>query len=250
MELIERMVNRTATFNGLHLPIKTVHSTLIKYADHLVALNDDDTWRFSLLGSAVRIHYRDRYLSICCRHQLKGRDLSRVGLIEDGGEHIITSARSIHFSSANDSDFHDLALFDFTEPCAAGVMDVSRFFPFRSIAPDTASDKHVFVLCTGFPFADQRYELDENHLGSGRRNIICQPQNRSSDPALIKLGIPKGIDFDPDGMSGGSAFVCIERNRKLEIYFAGIITRGGQDGFYIVKAGFVREFLDRALFSR
>ena len=129
-------------------------------------------------------------------------------------------------------------------------MDTSRFFSFRDTAPDTTPDKQVFILCTGFPFDDQRYELDENHLGSGRRNVLCRLGDGSNDPALLRLNTPKGIDFDPNGMSGGSAFVCIEREGQLQIFFAGIITRGGRDGFYIVKAGFVREFLDRTMFAR
>lgn len=247
MHLVERMLNHAAWFNGVLVPMAGVHAALIRYVDHLVELNDDETWQFSLLGSTVRLAYCGRYLAICCRHQLKGRNLSRVGLIEDKGKNIVTSGRSVHFTDLFESDFHDLAVFDFTEPCAEGVLDTSRFFPLRYIAPDTLSEKHVFVLCSGFPFTDQRYELDKNHLGSGRRDAICQLDSQSSDPALIKVVSREKFAFDPDGMSGGSAFVCIERDGQLEVYLAGIISRGGGNTFHVVKAGFVREFLDRAL---
>lgn len=247
MDVLQRILQRAVLFNGVLVPPKAVHAALTKFADHLVELHDDQIWRFSLLGSAVPLAYQGRNLVVCCGHQLRGKDLSRVGLITDAGKYIVTSQRSVEFNRAGDSDFFDLAAFDFTDPCSAGALNADRFYAFRAVPPDTPSNQIVFVLCVGFPFVDQRYELDERHLGSGRRVVVCQPQHQSADPALLKVVATKALTFNPDGMSGGSAFVCLERNGQLELFFAGVISRGGRDGFHIIKAGHVRQFLDFAL---
>lgn len=247
VNVLDRILTRAVIFNGVLLPQRAMHGILIKYVDHLLELNDSEDWPFSLVGSGVPLSYQGRNLVVCCRHQLKGRDLARVGLFAETPKHIVTSGRSIEFNRSGDSDLFDLALFDFTEPCAAGALHPARFHTLLAVPPDTPSDRIVFVLCVGFPYSDQRYELDALYFGSGRRVVVCQPQRQSADPALLKVAATKPLEFNPDGMSGGSAFVCLENDGQLEIFFAGVISRGGRDGFHIIKAGHVRNFLDFAL---
>jgi hypothetical protein len=51
------------------------------------------------------------------------------------------------------------------------------------------------------------------------------------------------IDFNPDGMSGGSAFVVQMVDGALRAYFAGLVVTGGRDRFHIIKVGHIHRFL-------
>ncbi len=106
-------------------------------------------------------------------------------------------------------------------------------------------NKHVLaVLLTGYPSADQRYEVHENnHLGLVRRLVTCLPEKQPSDEALLSVKAQQPLTVHPDGMSGGSAFVIQMENGLPKAYFAGIIVRGGLKSFQILKAGFIISFL-------
>ena len=107
-----------------------------------------------------------------------------------------------------------------------------------------ASDKVIAIIVSGFPFCDQKYELEEkNHIGLGKRIITCLLDGQSSDDAMLRLKPVELLNFHPDGMSGGSAFVVHMVGQELKAHFAGIVMRGGRQHFYILKAGVVREFL-------
>jgi hypothetical protein len=52
------------------------------------------------------------------------------------------------------------------------------------------------------------------------------------------------LTFHPNGMSGGSAFAVVSSPTGFEVAFAGIIVRGGTEGFRVIKRGSVLSFLD------
>ena len=245
--LIERVIGRAVRLNGLLIPAEGVDTALARYVQQLCVHFDVKEWPFSLAGSTTLIAYRSRFFAVCCRHQLKGHDLQKACLIVNGGADVITSGGHSMFPEANATDFHDLMAFDFTEPCAAGALNPSLFFHFSQLPPDHLVEDVVCIVCAGYPTSAQRYEVDEGRLGSARCRVLCKPGPDSQDPALKRALVSTPLSFDPDGMSGGSAFVCLDDGGRFEAYFAGVITRGGCDGFYFVKSGAVRRFLDMAI---
>lgn len=165
-------------------------------------------------------------------------------MLSRDGSYAISSGGSRHFVDKKDSDRYDLMAFDFTEPCAELPHLRERFFDFREPPPPKTSDRAVVVIVSGFPFLDQKYELEEkNHLGLVKRIVICLPDGQPSDDTMLRLKPVETLDFDPDGMSGGSAFIVHMVGTELQAHFAGIVMRGGRDYFHILKAGAVRAFL-------
>ncbi|QLF68319.1 hypothetical protein FE840_001420 [Peteryoungia desertarenae] len=242
--LLARRIQRSIWLNDVLIPVEGADYALGRYVDHLVELTDDEVFRLSLASSTTLVEYNGRYLALCTRHQLKGRKLEEIGLIIKNGQNVITSGGQTHFPEGNISDALDLAAFDFTAPCMAGVIEKRRFFPLREAPPICPADAIAFVICAGFPYDAQRYELDESHIGSTKMLAVCEPESDSHDPALLKLKPVEPLPVKPDGMSGGSAFACIIVGNEASAFFAGIITRASQQAVHIVKAGFVLEFLD------
>jgi hypothetical protein len=118
------------------------------------------------------------------------------------------------------------------------------FFDLRGMPPDAPNTDIVFAVVAGFPCKDQKYELEEkNHIGKFKRIVVCQPDPDTYDPALLCLCTNEPLDFDPDGMSGGSAFVVQIVNGVFRAYFAGIVVTGGRDRFHIIKVGHIHRFL-------
>ena len=64
---------------------------------------------------------------------------------------------------------------------------------------------------------------------------------RTDSPISASVPMP----HDPDGMSGGSAFVIVDTPAGLTAYFAGIVVRGGLEFFHVIRAGYVLAFLNR-----
>jgi hypothetical protein len=59
--------------------------------------------------------------------------------------------------------------------------------------------------------------------------MSCDPA--TYDPALSCLRSNEPLGFDPDGMSGGSAFVVQVVDGEFRAYFAGLVVTGGETGF-------------------
>lgn len=242
--ILDRMVGTSVSFNGLLIPASTVTKALSRYVDNLVVWNDHQIYKLSLVGSAVPIKYSGRYFLLCTNHQLKGHQLENVSLLGRDGQNLITSSGVRHYNDETDPRYLDLAAFDFTEPCEAHPDLKERFFELREIPPDARNIDIIAVVVAGFPCRDQKYELEEkNHIGKFKRIIVCEPDQSSYDPALMSLRVNAPIDFDPDGMSGGSAFVVQMVDGTLRAYFAGLVVTGGRDRFHIIKVGDVHRFL-------
>lgn len=242
--VLDRLVDTSVRFNGLMIPASTLTTALARYVDNLCVWNDHDTYKVSLVGSAVPIKYLGRYFLLCTNHQLQGSQLENVSLLSRDGQTIITSSGVRHFSDESRSDYLDLAAFEFTEPCEAHPDLKERFFALREIPPDAPSADFVFAVVAGFPSQDQNYELEEkNHIGRFKRIVGCQLDPSSYDPALLCLRTNEPLGFNPDGMSGGSAFVVQAVDGEFRAYFAGVVVTGGQDRFHIIKVGHIERFL-------
>lgn len=244
---IEQLLATSIRLNRLLVPVAAAESTLARYTHQLVAYNDDNDFPVSLVGSSIAVQYRERYLVLCTRHQLRGWCLESISLIPPNSHHVVTSGGVRHFEGVNDTDFHDLVAFDFTEPCLAGALPQEHFFNLAEFPPDAPSDHIVCLICSGYPTENQIYDVqDARRIGQARRVIICglDGPNQPSDDALMRIRPLDRLDFDPDGMSGGPAFVVQIVEQEPRAYFAGIMTRAGRDHIYIVRSGFARQFMD------
>jgi hypothetical protein len=245
--VIEGMLDYSVRLNGVLIPISAAERVLARHAQSLTAMNDSEDYPISLVASCICVRYRGRYLVLCTRHQLKGWNLEKVALLTEDGRYVISSGGVRHFEGINESDFHDLAAFDFTEPCLEWEILQERFFRLEQFPPDAPSDQIVCLIASGYPFGDQDYDLENGrHLGQAKRILVCVPDGpeQPSDPALMRLRPVERLSFSPDGMSGGPAFVVQMVMGEPHAFFAGIITRAGPEYLYIVRVGFVRRFMD------
>lgn len=241
---LERLVGTSVVFNSLLIPASTLPMALARYVENLFVWNDHETYKVSLVGSAVPIKFAQRYFLLCTNHQLRGCQPENVSLLGRDGKMLITSSGVRHFNDESSPRYLDLAAFDFTEPCEAHEDLKERFFTLREVPPDAPATDIVFAVIAGFPSSDQQYELEEkNHIGKVKRIVVCHPDPSLYDPALLCLRADEPLDFDPDGMSGGSAFVVQIVAGKFRAYFAGLVVTGGKDRFHIIKVGDICRFL-------
>jgi hypothetical protein len=238
------MVGTSVSFNGLLVPASSLIGTLSRYVDNLFVWNDHQTYKVSLVGSAVPIRFSGRYFLLCTNHQLRGCQLENVSLLGRDGENLVTSSGVRHFNDETNPHYLDLAAFEFTAPCQEHPDLKERFFDLREVPPAARNTDIMFALVAGFPSKDQKYELEEkNHIGKFKRIVVCQPDPATYDPALLCLRTNEPLDFNPDGMSGGSAFVVQVVDGEFRAYFAGLVVTGGGDRFHIIKVGDIHRFL-------
>lgn len=242
--ILDQMVGTSVSFNGLLIPAGSLASALSRYVDNLFVWNDHQTYKVSLVGSAVPVKFSERYFLLCTNHQLRGNRPENVSLLGRDGQNLVTSAGMRCFSDESSPLYLDLAAFEFTAPCEGHPDLKERFLDLRSVPPDARNTEITFAIVAGFPSQDQRYELeDKNHIGKFKRILVCKPDPSSYDPALLCLRTDKPLDFDPDGMSGGSAFVVLTMGGEFRAYFAGIVVTAGRDRFHIIKVGHIHSFL-------
>lgn len=72
-------VPRHVSVNGVQVGLKSLPTVLSRHSVTVVLVNDDEIYKVSLRGSGSLLRHGDRYYLVCCRHQVVGEDLSRVG---------------------------------------------------------------------------------------------------------------------------------------------------------------------------
>jgi len=221
-DILGRLVSEGVALNGLIIPGRSVERALSRYTFNLIIENgEDETFKVLLGGSATAIRYCGREILLATQHQVSNIDLDRVAMLTDSGSHAITSAGMRAYKPSPDTDAHDIVAFDFTEPCKTRHELRKRFFNLSDIQPDVPIDKIGAILLSGYPFSDQTYDIEENnHLGLSRRNISCTPHSQPSDNALFAVTPHRTLKFNPDGMSGGSAFSIIMTPNGYRAYFS------------------------------
>ncbi len=137
--ILDRAIETSVRFNGLLIPASTLHTVLGRYVDNLIIWNEHDTYKVSLVGSAVPIKYLSRYFLLCSSHQLNGQRLENVSLLSRDGRKLITSSGVRHFNDDSSPYYLDLGAFEFTEPCEAHPDLKERFFDFQDLPPDAPS---------------------------------------------------------------------------------------------------------------
>jgi hypothetical protein len=233
--------------NGLIVPGRSVETVLARHALNLVLHNDHETFKVRLVGSATAVRFNGRYILLCTNHQIQGLDPEKVSMLKDDGSVLVTSSGMRSYPMSAETDAYDIAAFDFTEPVNDHPDLKKRFFDLEQVPPDALNVDVIAVLLAGYPAQDQNYDLAENnHLGLRRRHVVCLLHGQPSDEVMLTVRAETLLQDEPDGMSGGSAFVIQLLNGEPHAYFAGLIVRGGKEFFHILKSGVVVGFLRSA----
>lgn len=245
--LLDTMLDISARVGSLIVPAASLETYLGRFASQLTVWTHDDVFKISNPGSSIGLIHAGRALLVCSRHQLNGVELRDVSILLPDGSRAITSSGSRTFrigEHSTDSDGYDLAAFDFTEPASEFPSLTKNFFKFDCVPPDTPNTHILAFVVAGYPSADQKYELeDKNHLGMVRRVLIAKPDSQPADPALLKLKFVQKLDFNPDGLSGGPAFAMQLFDGECRAYLGGMVLRAGESHCYILKSGFLWDFL-------
>jgi hypothetical protein len=149
--ILDRIVGTSVSFNGLLIPASTLAVTLSRYVDNLVVWNDHQTYKVSLVGSAVPIRFLGHYFLLCTNHQLRGCRLENVSLLGRDGKNLVTSSGVRHFNDESNPHYRDLAAFEFTESCEAYPGLKERFFDLREVPPRHAQHRYYVRSRGWFP---------------------------------------------------------------------------------------------------
>lgn len=253
---LENMLKHTIRLNGILIPANSAESILSRYTHPLVIWNHVEDYPCGLMGSCLCIYYRDRYLLLCSRHQLKllqGRSYEDMGLLDKDGYSFCSAAGIKHYNDDfNAVDLHDLTVFDFTEPCNARGHMKERFFNLKEAPPVMRSDHVVGFVVSGYPSKKQDYDFTDGkkQLGLALAPVVCTLaplEDQPEDPTILKLNTLDPLKFDSDGMSGGGAFVIHLDNGVGYTHLAGMIVRGGSNNFYILRMGYIMSVIDEWL---
>lgn len=233
---------RFVSINGIEVSIDNLQDVLSRHAVGVVIVNDDDVYRVSIRGSGTLLRYGSRYFMVCCYHQVRDVDFDQVGFFPFEEAIVLTSGGAKYFDETGGSDFHDLLIFDYTDPVAANPKIAPLFFNFQAFPPNAPSEDTAFVQVAGYTTAHQAYNLDNQqpHLGLARIRLVYRLDRPSNDPALLRLKhAGAALNFKPDGLSGGSAFSVQIVDGVPKAFFAGIICRAGKDHAYMVKSNYI-----------
>lgn len=245
--LFDQLLDLSARVGSLIVPAASLEAYLGRFASQLTVWTHDDVYKVSIPGSAIGLMHADRAMLVCSMHQLKNVELRDVSILLPGGSKAVTSSGSRTFQIGDhpsSSDAYDLAAFDFTEPAIEFSSLTRNFFKFDCVPPDTPNTHILGFVVAGYPTADQKYELGEkNHLGTVRRVLVAEPDCQPTDSALLKLKFVRHLDFDPDGLSGGPAFVIQLVEGECRAYLGGMVLRAGRSDCYILKSGYLWSFL-------
>jgi hypothetical protein len=243
---VERLSDLGVRLNGLIVPGASIEGALTHHTFNLVIQNDHETYKLSLVGSATAVRFNGHYLLLCTKHQLHGWEPERVSMLMDDGSILVSSGGVRFYQSSADTDAYDIAAFDFGGAVADFPELARRFFELIQVPPSVLKLDVVAVLLSGFPASDHDYALADNRLGLARRCVICFPDGQSADSDLMRLRAEVAMTVSAAGMSGGGAFVVQIEEGGLSAYFAGIILRGSNEYFHVLKPGFVIAFLKSA----
>lgn len=241
--LLDQLVKTSARLNGVYIPGKAIESAIARHTFNVFVTTDDEHYSVQLRGSATAIRFNGIELLLCTQHQLAGVDRERVAMWADSNL-LVTSGGMRHFNPSPHTDANDLVVFNFSGPAAAHPELRSRFFNLNRRRP--ANHEVIGVLLVGCPTLDQSYDVfSENHIGLARRSVVCLPDPvLPADRATLRVIPKEPMSVDPDGMSGGSAYLVHVSDEGFEIDFAGVIIQGNTHKLTVIRAGVVLDFLE------
>lgn len=251
MTIIASLVQTSVEQNGLLIPGRLLESALSRYCVPLGYWTEDSRFPVSIPGSATLLKYRKRYILACTRHQLKGLSNLRnicVILSPDHKTRCITSGGYLIFhKDANEDDHTEIALFDFTAPATALPELKPMFFDLQRRHPHACAEDVVAVITYGYPTEKRNIDYDSGKFEVSKRVVVCTYEGEGRDVAVHILQPTAPINFVPDGMSGGPAFVVLKTANGFSVYFAGMNVRGNESKMCVIKAGAIQIMMDRLI---
>lgn len=246
--LLDRKVRTSIRVHGLLVPASSLQSRLHVFCQNLVRYTGVEAFPVQLKGSATGLLYRGRNFLVCTAHQLRDVREEEIGVLFLDENTYISSAGYTRFKASvqqTGSDEVDLCVFDFTEQVEVKASLGRRFFTLRNNDVLEDADEVLGYHAYGCPFDDQTYDIfDNNHVGTVIRSMTCDPEKAPSDPALGSCRLVGAMDFDPNGLSGGSVFATVLHGDEIVLKFAGIINRAGGGVIHFIKAKSVQRLLD------
>ncbi|PRD41370.1 hypothetical protein C5748_22045 [Phyllobacterium phragmitis] len=248
--MMDTLLGTSAVLNGVAIPARSLGEALSRHCLSVVIHSDYANSEFPVLpaylrGSGIPILLGDRYILVCTKHQLQGVDLERVSMFAEGGERLISSGGVRSFVEPDpDSDYRDIAAFDFTEPCR-DIPELRRwFFRLSELPPEISAEANMIGLAFGFPTKEQSINSEERKIVFSRRQMVFNlDHQQGSDRAMFTVRLHEMLPIDPDGVSGGPAFVVQMVDGGPKVYLAGMVTRAGRKSLYIMKIEIVLGFL-------
>lgn len=255
--ILDRVLEQATQVNGLYLDPSELISAVSAFSEALMLNTGNTAFEVSNLGTGAKILYRDRYLIVASRHQLKEIEPEHV-VIQSGRPHRLVSSGSYSYlySNSEDEDLeaYDLCALDFTEPVASGALSRNGFYRLNEDTAIRKGERIVFGMNFGFPYSDQIWDLADchdlgaklQHLGLRVRPTGLVYAGRSFDDSVSKWAV-EGKDIpNPNGLSGSPVFAVTETRSKLVCKFAGITVRGGKRTLHAVNCERVLNLLGRA----
>lgn len=253
MDLIEDQTNLSVRHNDIFLPGRSIENAFAKYCSCLTIWSDMDAYPVYLPGSATLLRYKERCYLVCTRHQLRGSLKENVSIMlhEDGCTKCITSAGAAWWSDElNAGDHNEIAVFDFTQPCADIPALRPLFLDFRGQHSNAPVDQIVGIIVYGYPTDGKDYDPDGRSIALRKRAVLCHYRAEGADEAVHVVDPAQPLDFDPDGMSGGPGFCLMHNEHGFTIHLAGIIVRASRGRLRLIKAGAIQMMLDGMLKRR
>lgn len=247
-DVLNWLLNTSVLYGEILVPGRQVENLLARHCSSLGVVSGMDAIPFSTPGSATTVRFRGRYFLVCTRHQLRGATgIENVCLmIPDGGlTRCITSGGAAWFEGVYDGEQHEIAIFDFTEPCTEFPELRGLFFDFHEQHPTVPAEMIVGFVAYGYPTAFTNWDVEQGRVDLGKKRVACRFVGGGSDDAVHVLAPTTPLDFDPDGMSGGPVFCILDTGDGFALHLAGVTVTGGRERLRVIKTGAIQLLLTK-----
>jgi hypothetical protein len=209
-----------------------------------------------VVGSCTMIRRNAKNFIVCTRHQLE---------VEVGAESKLNDSCSPLFISHTNSgelrsipvescvfatdpeiqELHDILIFKVIEDNLDNLEERSSFYPIEKLPVGNLLGS-FFVGCPS-----KLLEISYNPLDVlFKTAVYVCAHNAEAVSQVIHFD---QYSYDPtktislDGFSGGAVFSAYETSAGPQVFFSGIITRGGNGFVYVIDANYVANAIDRTL---
>ncbi len=254
--ILERMLAGTVRFGKLIYPTESVNKSIRKATQILVVMSPDDVHQISLRGTATSIKYRHRYWLISTRHQIKEFEMEQAGVLANFPNHYVSSEGCHSLSSTvDDSDQFDLYAWEFTGLVNEGAIESGKFLGMLDSGQLRDGEKVLGGCLFGYGFSDHTVDWSEDdehgpkmsHVHLPQREFFVEYHGDAYESSVFKVVAINKDSAELDGFSGSPVFLYVLNDEQIECKFAGLVLRGGNGNFYVVKHSVIRRLLDRKI---
>ena len=241
--LLESNVLTSVRVNGLFFPVTSLSQFIINYAEPLVFYNDGfPEFPVSRVGSAARLKLGVRNFLFCTDHQMKTYDMTQVCLVNRSNGNAVTSHGCVYSKlDLSGEPEIDLRLFEFTEAVEVDSLQSSPWYDLSGQS-DFDLEKVELTIAAGYPHLGGSIDYDRRDIPV-RPHLVYGKYCGKTIGSLHGFDVDPGLDYDPDGMSGGPVFHLLDAKIGFDLVFAGIVSNAGRKRFNFIQASNVLEFI-------